>query len=149
MSTREIEIANRVRRILVDSPFAVLSTVGEGSEPFARWMTPVFARGDLKEFHALAAPRSRKVEHIKKNPRVAWVFSTPAWDEVVTLHGTASIEDDPGLRAEVWERMPEKHRAFILNDDANLCCVVIATRVERIEYLRPLEGQTVPVPLAP
>ena len=120
MTPADTDTQNRVRKILLECPFAVLATVGEDSLPYVRWMSPIFAAGSLKEFHVLAAPHSRKIAQIKRNSRVSWVFSTPSYGEVVTLHGTASVEDDPLLRARIWESMPEKQRAFILENDENL-----------------------------
>ncbi len=149
MAAANVDIVNRVRRILIDAPFAVLSTVGEDSTPFTRWMSPIFATGDLKEFHALAAPRSRKIEHLRTNPRVTWVFSSPDFEDVVTIHGKAFVDEDPALRAEIWERMPEKQRSFILRNDENLQFAIIRTDVERVEHLRPREGQTEPTTFAP
>jgi general stress protein 26 len=149
MSTADIETQNRIRKILLESPFAVLGTIGENSQPHARWMSPIFAGGSLKEFHALAAPHSRKVAQLQANANVCWVFSTPAYDEVVTLYGTASIETDPILRACIWENMPDKQRAFILRSDENLEFSLVRTEVHTIEYLRPQTGETHPVTFSP
>ena len=149
MAAETVEIENRVRRILLESPFAVLTTVDEEGRPHARWMSPIFASGSIKVFHSLAAPRSRKVAHLEKNPNVSWLFTGPAFDEVVALHGTALAESDPLLRAEIWEAMPEKQRAFILKNDDNLDFAIIVTEVRSVEYSRPRRGETVPKVLMP
>lgn len=149
MAKDHIELENRVRKILLDSPYAILATVGDNAEPYARWMSPIFATGSLERFHTLAAPASRKIAHIRANEKVSWVFHTPQFDEVVTVHGRASVDDDPLLRAEIWESMPDKQRSFILRNDENLEFVIIRTEVETLEYLRPKEGQTTPVVISP
>jgi general stress protein 26 len=142
-------LKNRIRAILIETPFAVLSTASSDGRPYVRWMTPIFATGDLKTFHTLAAPHSRKIEHIHGNPRVSWVFATADHGEVVTIHGTARIDDDPMLRAHVWESMPQKQRSFILQSDENLSFLIITTQVESLEYLLPRKGQTVPIVVKP
>jgi len=144
MASDKVDLENRVRRILLESPFAVLTTVGEEGRPYARWMSPIFVTGDLKEFHTLAAPLSRKIAHIRKNAQVTWLFTTPLFDEVVMLYGDAVVEEDPLLRAEIWEAMPDKQRAFILRNDENLQFAIIRTQVHTIEYMRPRQGETTP-----
>ena len=149
MAKDTVELENRVRKILLETPYAILATVGDDSSPHVRWMSPIFAGGSLKVFHTLAAPQSRKIAQIQANGKVSWVFSSPQFEEVVTLHGTALVADDPLLRAEVWEAMPDKQRAYILRNDENLEFVIIRTEVETVEYLRPKEGQTAPDILKP
>lgn len=149
LSDDTVALRNRIRKVLLECPFAVLTTVGDGPAPFARWMTPVFAAGSLKEFHALACPRSRKLDQIRANPSVAWVFASPQFEDVVTIHGAAEVDDDPLVRAEIWESLPDKRRAFILASDENLEFLIIRTVVERIEYLRPRSGETTPRTLEP
>jgi general stress protein 26 len=144
MAIDKIELENRVRRVVLESAFAVLSTVGPDGKPYARWMSPIFARGDPRELSTLAAPASRKVQHIRQNPAVSWLFSSAAFEEVVTLHGRATVEDSPHLRAEIWEAMANKTRAFILKSDDNLQFLIIQTRVQRVEYLLPRAGETKP-----
>jgi hypothetical protein len=75
---------------------------------------------------------------------VSWLFNSPGFEEVVTLHGVATVEDSPLLRAGIWEAMANKVRAFILKSDENLQFVIIQTRVERAEFLLPRSGETKP-----
>jgi general stress protein 26 len=144
MANDNVELENRVRKILLETPYAILTTVSEDSKPHARWMSPIFATGSLKEFHALAAPRSRKVAHIRTRPEVNWVFTSPQFNDIVNLYGTATVEEDPVLRALIWEHMEDKQRAFILRNDENLEFVIIQTQVQTVEYLRPRTGETTP-----
>jgi len=149
MVEENTDLKNHVSRVLLETPFAILCTVSEDGKPFARWMSPIFATGNLKEVHTLAAPSSRKVAHIKKNPSVSWVFNTPSFDEVIILRGKAVLEQDAFVRAQIWEAMPDKQRTFILENDENLTFQVIRTFVETVEYLKPRAGQTVPLILIP
>ncbi len=145
MDEDEVELKIRISKVLLDIPFATLSTVGEGPAPFTRWMSPIFLAGSLKAVYSLVAPRSRKVAQIRANPNVTWVFNTPDFDEVITLRGTAQILDDAMLRAEIWEALPDKTRSFILNNDENLGFAILRTAVRSVEYSRPRAGQTEPI----
>jgi general stress protein 26 len=149
MAEDTVELKIHISKVLLDIPFAILSTVGEGQAPFTRWMSPIFLAGSLKAVYALVAPRSRKVAQIRENPTVTWVFNTPAFDEVITLRGTAEILDDAMLRTEIWEALPDKTRSFILNNDENLAFAILRTDVRAVEYVRPRAGQTKPIVFEP
>jgi general stress protein 26 len=145
MAEDKVELQIHISKVLLDIPFATLSTVGEGQVPFTRWMSPIFLGGDWKAVYALVAPRSRKVAQVRANPSVTWVFNTPTFDEVITLRGTAEIVDDAMLRAEIWEALPDKTRSFILMNDENLAFSILRTKVRSVEYVRPRVGQTKPI----
>jgi len=98
--------------------------------------------GSLREFHALAAPRSRKLDQIRKNPKVAWVFNSPGFEDVITIHGTAPSIDDPMLRSRSGRACPEAAGVILLSDE-NLEFVIIRTG-GGIEHLKPRRGQTTP-----
>lgn len=149
MAEDTVALKIHISKVLQEIPFAVLSTVGEGQAPFTRWMSPIFLAGSMKAVYALVAPESRKVAQIRANSSVTWVFNTPAFDEVITLRGTAEIIDDAMLRVEIWEALPDKTRAFILNNDENLSFAILRTEVRSIEYSRPRAGQTTPTVLVP
>lgn len=149
MAEDPVALKSSIQKILLETPFAILATVGDDGRPYARWMSPIFASGNLDRVLTLAAPQSRKVAHIRKTPEVSWVFHSPAFDEVITLHGHAEVDQDPMLRGQVWEAMTDKHRTFMLKNDDNLAFVVVITWVERIEHLRARLGQTKPTVLKP
>lgn len=134
----------RVSRLLNHSPFAVLTTVGSDSRPHARWMTPVLVTGNLDEVDCLVLPGSRKMRHVLDNPHVTWLYQSPSFDEVVTVHGQAWVEKDLGYRSLVWDRMPEKQRVLFFRSPEPTGFEVLRTRVERIEYIQPLSGELKP-----
>lgn len=115
----------------------VLATVDENGAPRLRWMETV----SLKEFphlYALTSPASRKVAHIRNNPRVSWMFTTESASMVVNLSGTATIVTDKAEICRVWRLIEDKSHAYFLNiDTAAEGVAVIDTQIEDIDCIVP------------
>lgn len=137
-------LKERVSRLVNHSPFAVLSTVGGDGRPYCRWMSPVLVTGNLNEVDSLVLRGSRKIQQIVENPQVTWLFQSPGFDEVVSLHGEAWVDADPGYKSLVWDRMPDRHRTLFFRAKDYTGFEVLRTRIEEIEYIQPLAGEFKP-----
>ncbi len=114
-----------------------LATIDREGKPHMRWMSTL----SLQEFpclYALTSPVSRKVEHIRANPNVSWMFTTESSSMVINLSGTASIVTDKNVINRIWRVIENKSNAFFLSlDTAADGIAVIETVIEDIECVVP------------
>ena len=82
--------------------YGTLVTVGADGQPQARIVDPFPPEADLTIWIA-TNPLTRKVQDIRRNPRVTLLYFNQAGAEYVTVIGTASIESDPKLKAAHWK----------------------------------------------
>jgi general stress protein 26 len=115
----------------------VLATVDRAGIPHVRWMSTL----SLQEFpllYALTSPASRKVEEIRANPKVTWMFTTENSSLVVNLSGTAKILSDKSDINRIWRIIENKSNAFFLSLDTDASGVaVIETLIEDMECVVP------------
>lgn len=118
----------------------LMVTVDRTGMPYARWMGAGGIEGNLQRLFTLSGKQARKIEHLKHNPQVSWVFNTPNLGHVITLYGQARIMESPVVTQAVWDRLTDSAREYIMgpsSDDRHLEMVAIETRVERLELLSP------------
>jgi general stress protein 26 len=114
-----------------------LATVDRDGQPHVRWMATLSLR-DFPYLHALTSPNSRKVEHIRANPKVNWMFTTEGSTMVINLFGSAKIVTDKAAINRIWEVIENKSNAFFLNlNTAAEGVAVIETLIENIECVVP------------
>jgi general stress protein 26 len=115
----------------------VMATVDSDGNPHLRWMATL----SLQEFphlYALTSPTSRKVEHLRQNPRVSWLFTNDASSAVVNLSGTATIITDQGAVNRIWRMIEDKSNAYFLGlDSLSGGVAVIDTVIEGVECTLP------------
>lgn len=115
----------------------VMATVDSEGQPHVRWMATL----SLQEFphlYALTAPNSRKVEHLRRNPRVSWLFTNDVSSAVVNLSGTATIITDKGAVNRIWRMIEDKSKAYFLElDTVSGGVAVIDTVIEDVECTFP------------
>lgn len=135
-------------RVVNQAFLGMLTTVDEQGVPHARWMGSATAENGLHVIYTLSAPNSRKVEQIRKNPNVCWVFSTEGYTDIVTLYGRASVSSSPLVAQRIWDRLMEHARLWCMaalgNRKDNLEMVTIETQVTALEYLSPRLGMYAP-----
>lgn len=115
----------------------VLATVDENGMPHMRWMATLSLK-DFPRLYTITSPTSRKIQHIRQNPNVNWMFSNEEMNVIVNLHGTARVEDDFGKMQRVWKLLTDKSKAYFLNikgDGPGFA--VIETEIEDIEATVP------------
>ena len=132
--TRSLEdVRQEVWDLLKTTQSAYLATA-EADQPRVRPITLL----DIDEkFWIATSPRSAKTRQILRNPNVE--FCIPLEEEsgqgYVRVAGVATVVTDPGVRAEIGEKIPFLKEHWSGSDDPNFCLIRI-TRVE-VEYLKP------------
>lgn len=128
----------------------VFTTVDVQGMPHSRCMGAAAEEHGLQDLYTLTGKHTRKLENLRKNPAVAWVFSVNDYERVVTLKGTAEILEAPVMAQKAWDRLAEAARAYSMNalsDEANLEFVVIHTHVTYLDLLYPSRGLVRPEPI--
>lgn len=82
--------------------YCTLVTIGADGRPQARIVDPFAPEGDLTIWIA-TNPLTRKVQDIRRDPRVTLLYFNQAKAEYVTVLGTAQIETDGRLKASHWK----------------------------------------------
>ncbi len=125
-------------RSLVNGHYpGILGTVDAEGRPQMRWMSTL-AFDQFPVFQTLTSPASQKVQEIKANPQVNWMFFNKDLSLVVNLKGRARIiEDGPALKA-IWQRIVDMSHAYFLEHyrrKPGFCA--IETLVQSIECHSP------------
>jgi general stress protein 26 len=115
----------------------ILATVDEHGMPHMRWMATLSLR-DWPLLYTITSPTSRKIEHIKNNPSVSWMFSNDQMSVIVNIRGKARITSDSGKMQHVWKLLEDKSKAYFLSiasDGPGFA--VIETEIEDIDCIVP------------
>lgn len=111
--------------------FCALVTVGYDGHPQARVVDPFGPEGDMTVWIA-TNPITRKVDQIKKDPRVTLFYFDPAGPGYVTLLGTAQLVNDAAEKAKRWK---EDWAAFYTDKNRGDDYVLIRVRPSRLEIV--------------
>jgi general stress protein 26 len=115
----------------------MLATVDENGGPHMRWMATL-SLNDFPILYTITSPASRKLQHIRSNPNVSWMFSNEEMNIVVTLRGKARIANDVGKMQYVWKLLTDKSKAYFLNiKNDGPGFAVIETEIEDIDATVP------------
>lgn len=110
-----------------------LITLDREGRPQARTMDPFPPENDLTVWFG-TNPKSRKVEQIKNDPRVALYYLEGDESGYVTIHGKAQIVND---KAEKEKRWKEEWEAFYQNRaDEYVLIKVTPESMEVVSYSR-------------
>jgi len=82
--------------------YCTLITIGADGQPQARIVDPLIVEKEGAIWIA-TNPLTRKVEEIKRDPRVTLMFFNAAANEYVTVHARAGIVTDPSRKAAHWK----------------------------------------------
>ena len=82
--------------------YCTLVTIGSDGQPQARIVDPLIAESETTIWIA-TNPLTRKVEEIKRDPRVTLMFFNAAANEYVTVHARAAIVTDRARKAAHWK----------------------------------------------
>ena len=87
-SARREQVLEVARRIMSASRYCTLVTLGPKHEPQARIVDPMEPNASF-EVYIATNPRSRKVDEIRKDPRVTLLYFDPAAKAYATVIGRA------------------------------------------------------------
>ena len=134
------QLLNELDSVLEKYPSGVLSTYDALGWPMMRWMTVAMIRGQEGRLYSLASPASQKVQQIRINDQVGWMFGTPTKDRVINVQGNAKVLDAPDLISTVIEALGGNLGNFwkVNADPSELC--VLETVIMNIDAYRPAEG---------
>jgi general stress protein 26 len=135
-TTRQVHL-QAAREIMSRAGNCALITLDKKGTPQVRTMDPFEPERDFAVWLA-TNPNSRKVQHIKRNPRVTLYYSNKDQNGYVTLHGKAILVDDQKEKDKRWK---EEWKAFYPNrSDQYILIKVIPDYLEVIHYKRGISG---------
>lgn len=136
------DIVFELRRLVTGCYRGVLATLDEKGAPSMRWMGSVVME-DLGKLAALTSPSSRKLEQIRRDPRVQWIFINEESVRTIALSGRARIIEDLGELKKHWSIIPNKERAYFLFGDLHgVGFSVVETEIEFIDITDPRHFKT-------
>jgi general stress protein 26 len=93
---------NAAREIMMAANNCALITLDEEGRPRVRLMDPFLPESDFTVWFG-TNPRSRKVDQIKKNPKVTLYYQDSDATGYVMIHGTAQLVDDQKEKEKHWK----------------------------------------------
>jgi general stress protein 26 len=119
------------REIMTKTGICAVITVDETGRPQARAID-AFPPDEKMVVWFATNPKTRKVDQLKRDPRVTLYYYDPAAMEYVTLLGRARLVDDPAEKQRRWK---DSFRAFWADRGAGYLLVEVTP--ERIEVVSP------------
>jgi len=123
--------------MMAEARFCVLITLDASGHPRARAMDP-FPPEENMVIWLGTARVTRKVEEIRKDPRVTLYYGHPEGAGYVSLYGTARLVETPEEKERRWKEewskwYPDKEASYIL-------IAVTPERLEVVDFTRGLMG---------
>ncbi len=127
------------RAIMASARYCTLVTLDKTGRPQVRTMDP-FAPDDGMVVWFGTNRRSRKVEQIRNDPRVALHYLAPSGAGYVSISGRARIVDDPSETARYWK---DEWTSFYQNKKADYVLIAVKPEtLEIIDYSRGVVGDS-------
>jgi general stress protein 26 len=135
-STRQV-ILKAAQEIMISAGKCGLITQDEKGLPQVRTMDPFPHEADFTVWLA-TNPSSRKVSHIKNNPKVTLYYAGQDETGYVTLHGTAFLVNDQNEKDVRWKN---EWKDFYPNRTTQYMLIkVVPDYLEVINYKRSISG---------
>jgi pyridoxamine 5'-phosphate oxidase len=134
------DIMAEIGKILDDAKTALLSTVDHEGRPHMRWLTPTTIRGRVGAIYSVTAPNSAKLDQLRANPFVQWMFQTRALDKILTVNGKINIVENPSIRTEVLEAVGDKLTVFWKIHQQEWEVSVLETIIEKATFYLPMKN---------
>lgn len=127
------------RVIMASARYCTLVTLDKTGRPQVRTMDP-FAPDDEMVVWFGTNRRSRKVEQILSDPRVALHYLAPSGAGYVSISGRARIVDDPSETARYWK---DEWESFYTNKEADYVLIAVKPEsLEIVDYSRGIVGDS-------
>lgn len=132
-----IKLMNAAKEIMTAAGTCALITLDEEGRPRVRAMDPFIPESDLTVWFG-TNPKSRKVNQIKKDPRVTLYYLDSDASGYVMIHGIAQLVDDQKEKEKRWKDewesfYPDKPEGYLL-------IKVTPEWMEVISYTRGITG---------
>lgn len=130
-------LLNSAREIMQTARYCALITLDASGQPQARAMDAFPPEEDMGVWFG-TNPKSRKVQQIRKDPRVTLYYYDSQGPGYVTITGEASVVDDSLETATRWK---EGWEAFYPNRETGYVLVkVMPERLEIVSYKHNITG---------
>lgn len=133
------EAINKVRELINDVKFAMLTTLTADDELHSRPMATQQAEFD-GDLWFLTSRSSHKVDEMKQHQRVNVAYSDPGEDKYVSVAGRAEVIRDQAKINELWS---PAYKAWFPKGKEDPDIALIRVRVESAEYWHAPEGRMV------
>ena len=131
MADTRIDTLEKLREMIKDIDFCMLTTIDEQGDPHSR---PMSSNGDIDpdgDLWFFTNASSHKVSEVEQSPKVNVSFADPDNQRYVSVTGTASLVRDRKKIAELWR--PEFKMWFPEGkDDPNIALLRVS--LEKGEY---------------
>lgn len=114
----DIKLMNAAREIMTAAHYCALITLDENNLPMVRVMDAFLPENDFTVWFGTNS-KSRKVNHIKKNPNVTLYYLDSDASGYVVIHGTAQLVNDQKEKEKHWKDewesfYPDKAEDYLL-----------------------------------
>ena len=130
------DIAAGAKDIIQKARYATLVTIGLDGHPQARIVDPMTTDGDFITWIA-TNPLTRKVNEIRRNPRVTLLYFDAVSSSYVTLVGRAALVTDAAEKARHWK---EEWSPFYETRDGKKDFTLIRVTPARLEIVSAALG---------
>ncbi len=135
----DIKLITAAREIMTAAGNCALITLDEEGRPRARAMDPFLPEKDLTVWFGTNS-KSRKVDQIKKDPRVTLYYLDADASGYVMIHGKAVLVDDPEEKEKHWK---DKWEAFYPNKSEDYLLIMVSpTWLELVSETRGIYGDS-------
>jgi general stress protein 26 len=124
-------IVKAATHVIEQARYCALITIDETGQPHARTIDAFPIEADFVVWLATNAS-TRKIAHIRRNPRVTLYYFDPKDPGYVTLLGKAEIVDSPAEKAKRWK---EEWTSFYQNKNLGSDYVLIRVTPFRLEVV--------------
>jgi len=132
-----IKIKNAAREIMTAAGTCALITLDEEGRPRVRVMDPFLPESDFTVWFG-TNPKSRKVNQIKKNPKVTLYYLDSDASGYVMIHGKAQLVDDQKVKEKRWK---DEWEAFYPNKPEGYLLIKVSPEwMEVISYTHGILG---------
>ncbi len=126
------DIAASARRLVEELQGAfVMATVTPENAPHVFYMGAMMYEPPAT-LYVETFKESRKVGHIRRNPRVELLFARPDYSQSMTITGLAELETSRAKMQEVWDAIPASQRYFSSIDDPGFAVIKVVGKQVRL-----------------
>ncbi len=138
MTSNELMI--EIEIILDETKTGILATVDSDGYPHMRWMTPALLKDKSRVLFAVTCPGFGKVNQLKSNEKVQWIFQDRLLSKIITVNGRVNILENLSIRSEVLEVIGARLTAFWKYNRDERDLIVLETVITEGHYFVPLKG---------
>jgi len=134
------QIIDKIEEIIEDVQTGIMTTIDHEEKNSSKWMVPVLLKYPTTAIYCFSHPHCEKQRHIAAQNKVEWMIRTEDRSQIVKIEGTAAVNDNPDIKAEMLERIGGDIATFFKDDTIVEEPVVIETTIETVKYYKPTDG---------